>query len=71
MLTDPDLSTVRGYIDNVVQALNSAGDSRVGSFEITPQDGTNGYGCDWHPSLVTHQNMATELEAALRRALGW
>jgi hypothetical protein len=71
MLSGTDLSTVRGYIDNVVQALNSAGDTKVGSFEITPQDGADGYGCDWHPSLATHSKMADQLETALRNALGW
>ena len=57
--------------DDVVGELKSAGDTQVGSFEIAPQDQADGLGCDWHPSLKTHQKMAAVLEAALKSALGW
>jgi lysophospholipase L1-like esterase len=71
MLTGTELDTIRGYIDDVVGELKSAGDTKVGSFEIAPQDEADGLGCDWHPSLKTHQKMALVLEAALKSALGW
>ena len=71
MLGGTDLDTVRSYIANVVKARNDAGDVKVGSFPIEPQIADDKYGCDWHPSLATHQKMASVLETALKSALGW
>jgi lysophospholipase L1-like esterase len=71
MLSGTDLTAVRGSIANVVKARNDAGDTKVGSFPIEPQAAADGYGCDWHPSLATHQKMASVLESALKSALGW
>jgi lysophospholipase L1-like esterase len=68
MLSGTDLATLRGYLTNVVTAL---ADPKVSTFEIPPQDGTDGYGCDWHPSAARHQKVALVVEAALRAALGW
>ena len=36
-----------------------------------PQDASNGLGCDYHPSLVTHEIMADLLTATLQIELGW
>ncbi len=68
MLSGADLATVRGHIANVVAAL---ADPKISAFEVPAQDGTDGYGCDWHPSAARHQKVATVVEAALRQALGW
>ena len=35
------------------------------------QDGSDGYGCDWHPSLARHEKVAATLSAALKSKLGW
>ncbi len=71
LLSGADLSSVRTYIQNVVAGLNNAGDQRVSVFDIEPTDGSEGYGCDWHPSLTTHERMAAELTGALESTLGW
>lgn len=71
MLSGEDLLRVRSYIDNVVKAFNAAGDAKVGAFELKPQDAADGFGCDWHPSLATHQKLAAQVSQALRAALGW
>ena len=71
LLTGTDLATTRLYINDVVQARNQAGDARVKSFELAPTNAADGYGCDWHPSLRTHQVMAETLIATLRTELGW
>jgi len=71
LLSGADLTTARTYIDEVVQARNQAGDARVKSFELAPTNAADGYGCDWHPSLRTHQVMADALIATLRTELGW
>ena len=68
MLSGNDLSTLMGYIHNVITAL---GDEKVSSFDITPQDGSDGYGCDWHPSLARHEKMAATVTAAIKAKLPW
>ena len=68
MLSGTDLTTVRTYIKNVVQAVN---DPKVKSFEIQPQDAADGYGCDWHPSKKTHVKMADQLTSVLKSTLNW
>ncbi|HET9929391.1 MAG TPA: GDSL-type esterase/lipase family protein, partial [Polyangiaceae bacterium] len=68
MLSGTDLTTVRTYISNVVKAVN---DPKVKSFEIQPQDGADGYGCDWHPSKKTHVKMADQLTSVLKSTLNW
>lgn len=71
MLFGEDLATARAAIARAVQARVAAGDATVKVFEFAPTDPANGYGCDWHPSLRTHQVMADTLTAALRTELGW
>jgi lysophospholipase L1-like esterase len=67
----PYRTSASGYINSVVTAANTAGDKKVLYFEFDVQQGTDGYGCDWHPSATTHQKMATKLTATLKTALGW
>lgn len=71
MLFGEDLATARTAIARAVQARVAAGDAAVKVFELAPTDAANGYGCDWHPSLRTHQVMADTLTALLRAELGW
>jgi lysophospholipase L1-like esterase len=71
MLNGEELSRVRTYIGNAVQSLNRSGDTKVGVFELKPQEGADGYGCDWHPSRATHQKLAAQLSDALKASLGW
>ncbi len=68
MLSGTDLDTARAYIKQAVMELD---DDKVTAFEIPPQDGSDGYGCDWHPSLARHEKMATTVTAAIKAALGW
>ena len=68
LLSGTDLVNVRKYIQNVVTGL---ADAKISTFEIPTQDGSDGYGCDSHPSLERHKKMATVVTAALKTALGW
>jgi len=68
LLSGTDLANVRRYIQDVVTSL---ADPKISSFEIATQDGSDGYGCDSHPSLARHQKMAVVVTAALKAALGW
>ena len=65
------LTTARDYIGEVVASMTKAGDERVAFLEFAPQDGSTGYGCDWHPSAETQARMGAQLAAALRARLGW
>jgi hypothetical protein len=71
MLSGSDLDAARTDIAGAVTQRTQAGDAKVKTFELTPQDGADGYGCDWHPSLATHEKMATVLTAELKSTLGW
>jgi len=51
LLSGTDLTTVMDYIDDVIATL---GDPEISSFAIPAQDGSDGYGCDWHPSAARH-----------------
>jgi len=68
LLNGTDLVNVRRYIQESVASL---ADPKISTFEIAAQDGSDGYGCDWHPSLERHKKMATVVTAALKTALGW
>ena len=66
------LTTVKNYINSVIDTLQKAGDKNVHFLEFTPQDGNaDGLGSDWHPSVKTHQKMGEKLAAALKKELGW
>jgi len=68
MLSGTDLVNVRRYVGDVVAEL---ADPNISTFEIATQDGSDGFGCDSHPSLERHKKMATAVTTALRTALGW
>ena len=65
------LSTARGYLQTVVADEAGQGDARVAMIEFPEQDGSLGYGCDWHPSRQTQAAMAQQLGAFLSSKLGW
>lgn len=44
---------------------------RLHVLEMAPQDGALGFGCDYHPNLKTHKQMADTLAQALVHTLGW
>ena len=68
MLGGNGLTTMRTWIrDDVVNSLNTAGDSNVHFLEFAPQEEKDGYGTHMHPSLKTHARMARELVAGIRK----
>ncbi len=71
MLYGDGLTNARDFINTVVAQKNSSGDVKVHFIEFPVQDGTNGYGEDWHPSVKTHELMANQLAAEIRNDLGW
>jgi lysophospholipase L1-like esterase len=71
MLSGTSLTQARTYLNNVINTLKAEGDTKVSLIEFATQSATDGYGCDWHPSLATNAKMATVLETALKSKLGW
>jgi lysophospholipase L1-like esterase len=64
-------STARTYIQAAVSSRVSAGDTKVSFFEFDEQLESDGYGCDYHPSKITHQKMSNKLAADLKTSMGW
>lgn len=71
LLNGTDLTTARAYIAAAVEQRTGAGDSNVQTFELAPTNPIDGYGCDYHPSLRTHEVMAEVLTSTLEAELGW
>jgi lysophospholipase L1-like esterase len=68
LLTNPDFTTAEAYING---AITQMGDPKVAYLSFGIQSGADGYGCDYHPNVATHAEMALTLEQALQAALGW
>lgn len=68
MLYGAELDQVRGYI---ADAVSASGDDNIKTFDIPSQSASDGLGCDFHPSIKTHQKMADLLVDVLKRELAW
>lgn len=64
-----DQTQAETYIASAVAQRNTAGDARVKQVDIATA--STGFGCDWHPSLETHQAMSARLVTLLEDELGW
>lgn len=70
LLSGNMLATARRNIRTAVDARIAAGDTNVDTYELTTPN-AEPVGCDWHPSLAVHAAMAAELEAPIKKKLGW
>lgn len=71
MLEGKALEDVKAAMDNALKELQSKGYTNLYRFDMTPQDGSLGYGSGWHPSMDQHRKMAKELTAFLQSITGW
>ncbi|MEI9940348.1 MAG: SGNH/GDSL hydrolase family protein [Pseudomonadota bacterium] len=72
MLSGDSYNQAAAYLKAVIAARATAGDKNLTFLEFGTQDtNADGIGCDYHPSLKTHQKMADKLQAALKADLGW
>ncbi|PCC74383.1 Lysophospholipase L1 [Nannocystis exedens] len=60
---------VAGYLQSAVDQRHQAGDMDVAFADINAEP--NGWGCDGHPSVATHEAMGQNLVNALGEHLGW
>jgi hypothetical protein len=68
----PTHRSMVALVQQVHSALKHGGlGHRVHVLEMTPQTGIMGFGCDYHPNLWTHRQMAQSLVHALAQTLGW
>ena len=66
------LTKAKGYILSALEARKSKGDTNVGFVDLGEQNAAvDGIGCDFHPSVATHQKMADKLTVAIQAAKGW
>ena len=71
LLYGTGLTSARDYLTTAVSQISAAGDTKVHFIEFPQQDGTLGYGEDWHPSVAQHAAMANQLIAQIKADLGW
>jgi len=72
MLSGDSYTKAAAYLKAVIADRASAGDKNLTLLDFGIQDtNADGLGCDYHPSLKTHQKMADKLQAALKADLAW
>ena len=55
-------------LTGVIKALNKKGDKKIAAFFFSKQYSS---GCDYHPSLAEHEQIAKELTAAVKKIMNW
>jgi len=70
LLGSSELAIVKPYITSVVDKWKAAGDTKIHFLEM-PEVAESDLGCDWHPNVKAHQNMASLLIPAVKTAMGW
>lgn len=68
MMNGNALSSCKAVLNEVLDDLH---DGNVYRFDFTAQDGSLGYGADWHPSKRQQQLMADELIPFIREIMNW
>jgi lysophospholipase L1-like esterase len=69
MLGGDDLEKAESYVAQAVEQRKNMGDMRIMAYRMTTPNQVPG--CDYHPSVETHQFMASELSNVLSKVLGW
>ncbi|MBK6921438.1 MAG: acetyl xylan esterase [Deltaproteobacteria bacterium] len=64
-----EATMVDGYLQDVVDARAAAGDTQIDWANINVT--WEGSGCDGHPNVATHQDMADRLVEELQSHVGW
>lgn len=71
MLTGKNLGIVQRALDRVAAAMRKDGDNAFYRFDMSPQDGSLGYGAGYHPSMRQAEKMANEFTCFLESITGW
>lgn len=65
------LSTLRGYLNRMIDRIHANGDKNVAVMEFAQQQAADGIGSDWHPNIKTMNKMADVLVKTVKKDLGW
>ena len=71
MLSYDSLTNSRDYVTTVINTLSAAGDTKLHYIEFPTQDGSLGYGEDYHPSVAEDAAMSSQLVTQIKADLGW
>ncbi len=71
MLTGERMQDVENAQNDAVAEVNARGDREVYRFTFPAQDGSLGYGANYHPSIQQQEKMANELVPFLQQLMGW
>lgn len=71
MLKGKALQDVKDALNKVAAEAANAGDRNIYRFDLSPQDGTLGYGASWHPSKAQQRKCAEELIPFIQKITGW
>ena len=71
MLQSQELLEARRLLDEVAAEARKAGDSEIYRFDLSPIEGEEWYGNDYHPNIYQDEKMADELTAYLRKLMNW
>lgn len=71
MLNGKALKDVQTALNNVAAEARAAGDDAVYRFDLSPQDGSLGYGASYHPSKAQQLKGARELIPFVQQITGW
>lgn len=69
--TGERLTTYLDYLTTVITYYNQQNDTNIALVQFDPVAPEDGYGADWHPSLITHQKMADRLTTRIQNDFGW
>jgi lysophospholipase L1-like esterase len=69
LLGGEELTMVEGYIQSAIDMRAAAGDTNLAFANVNVDP--IGWGCDYHPSVATHEAMAELLADELAMLLGW
>lgn len=61
-------SCMKNYLTGIVSAMRNSGDTKVHSYFFSKR---YHHGCDDHPNLQEHEEIAAELTACIRKITGW
>ena len=71
MLYNQELQLAKQVLDEVAAEAKKAGDKEIYRFDMSPIQGNEWYGNDYHPNIYQDEKMAGELTAYLRGLMKW
>ena len=70
MLDGANYAAAKTSITEATKTMQSD-DPRISVLEFKPANSPQRYGCDWHPGIDAHRDIADQIQAVLTKRLGW